>query len=147
MKYLKPLSIISFLLINGLGEHGIPIFAGIGLCTFQFVGDLLTYTHNKNVDISWSLGLVGLSTIVSILIILLSRTYKDRYPLLVSFIILFSTGAYMSGILHHYNRIEPWFIFPLLVFVISSAILTIKIFKPLDDLNSSTADSNYSINK
>ncbi|WP_157255308.1 hypothetical protein [Pedobacter sp. Leaf216] len=132
MRYLKILSIISFLLINGLGEHGIPTFAGIGLCMYQFVSDLLNYIHYKNIEISWSLGLVGISTIASILIILLSRRYKNRYPLLVSFIILCCTGVYMCGVLRHYDKIQPWFIYPFLVFVISSVILIIKNFKNLD---------------
>lgn len=129
MKYLKILSIISFLFINGLGEHGIPTFAGIGLCTFQFISDLLNYIHNKNIEISWLLGLVSICTISSILVVLLSGGFKDRYALLVSFIILCSIEVYMSGIYRHYNSVEPWFIFPSLVYLITAIIIIIKSFR------------------
>ncbi|MBT2563404.1 hypothetical protein J7E50_01320 [Pedobacter sp. ISL-68] len=131
MRYLKILSIISFLLINGLGEHGIPTFAGIGLCIYQFINDILTFIHNNNKEISWSLGLIGISTIICISIILLAKKYKDRYLLALSLIILLGIEIYMSGVLRYYDKIDPWFIFPMLVFLVSSITLVAKSFKKI----------------
>jgi predicted MFS family arabinose efflux permease len=129
MKYLKTLSIISFLLINGLGEHGIPTFAGIGLCVYQFLSDILEFIHNNDKEISWLLGLIGISAIIFISIILLSKQYKDRYLLVLSFAALLSIQIYMSGVLRYYNKVEPWFIFPLLAFIITTIIIIVKNFK------------------
>ncbi|RDC54894.1 hypothetical protein DU508_18935 [Pedobacter chinensis] len=126
MKYLKIISIISFLLINGLGEHGIPNFAGIFLCLHEFLTDIITLPHTH--EIAWGLGLFAISAIGCILIILFSKKYRDRYLLVFSFMVLIAIEIYSSGILR-YNKITLWFIFPFLVFIVSSVVLILRSFK------------------
>jgi|GEM_PF-1957625 len=100
MKYLKAISIISFLLINGLGPHGIPNFAGIPLCLYQFVIDIFSSFSNKY-EIAWILGLVGISCMASILIIIVSKKYRDRYLLTGALIALFCCEVFLSNIIHY----------------------------------------------
>jgi len=126
MKYLKTIATISFLLINGLGEHGIPNFAGIFLGLHQFINDIVTQPHTH--EIAWKLGLFAISAIGCILIILFSKKYRDRYLLVFSFIVLIAIEIYSSGALR-YQKITFWFIFPFSIFFVSTVILIIKSFK------------------
>lgn len=130
MKYLKILSIISFLFVNGLGEHGIPNFAGIPLCLLSFFDDLQVHTFLK---ISWGLGVVGVLSLAALIGIAFFRQYRDRFLLLACFIALLVIEVYFSGILHH-NKIIFWFAFPLSVFITSSVALIIISFKKPKEL-------------
>lgn len=133
MRLLKIIVIISFLLINGLGEHGIPNFAGIPLCIYQFTIDIFNSFSHKY-EISWLLGLVGISSATSILIVFLSKKYKGRYLLVIALTILLCSEVFFSSILHN-QEIISWFIFPLLVFIVSSTILVVKSFEKINTYN------------
>ncbi|MBC6109150.1 hypothetical protein ACFOG5_12440 [Pedobacter fastidiosus] len=127
MKYLKIISIISFLLINGLGPHGIPNFAGILLCLYQFFIDIID-SFTGGYEISWLLGFVGISVTASISIVCFAKKYNDRYQLAIALVILLANEVFLSNILN-YQKLKPYFLFPLLVFLISSTALIIKGFK------------------
>jgi hypothetical protein len=126
MKYLKIASIVSFLFIEGTSLHGVPTFAAIFLCIYQFLNDIITLPHHH--EVSWMLGLIGFSAIVCLLAILFSRRYKDRILLILAFIALTIIEGYISGIFN-YHKITVWFVFPLLIFIVSSVMLVILNFK------------------
>lgn len=127
MRLLKIITVTSFLFINGLGPHGIPNFAGIPLCLYQFTIDIFNSFSHKY-EISWLLGLVGVSTIGAISIVLFSKQYKDRYLVAVALSILLCSEIFLSAVLHHHKLIF-WFIFPFLVFIASSIALLLKSFR------------------
>jgi hypothetical protein len=134
MRFLKIIVLVSFLLINGLGPHGIPNFAGILICLNQFIIDIFnSFSHEY--EISWILGLVGISSITSILMILLSKKYRDRYLLMIALAVLLSCEIFLSDILH-YQAITSWFIFPLIVFILSSVVLITKNFQGKSEFGS-----------
>lgn len=130
MKVLKILSVISFLLINGLGEHGIPNFAGILISLYEFAKDIITLPHNY--EISWGLGLFSIVRIVCLLIMIISKKYRDRYLFLISFITLIALEIYSSGVLS-FHKMTFWFLFPLLLFITSSIMLIVIHFKKQKD--------------
>lgn len=126
MKYLKIITIVSFLLIVGLDQKGFPNFITIFICASQFLINLLSQPFN---EISWGLGLAALSAIACIFLILFSKHYKDRYILIFCFATLLCIEVYFSGILRYQNFIS-WFIYPLLIFVVSMIVLIVINFKP-----------------
>ncbi|PWS30860.1 hypothetical protein [Pedobacter paludis] len=130
MKYLKIISITSFLLINGLGPHGIPNFAGILLCLLCLIDSLLSQTF---FGISWGLGIIGVLSLASLISISFSRPHKDHFLLIFAFIALTGFEVFLSDILHH-QKLIFWFVFPLLLFVVSSILLIIKSFESQKEL-------------
>ena len=127
MKTLKLVSVISFLVINGLGPHGIPNFAGIPLYLYTFLVEVFA-PYSKDQEVSWLLGLTGFFSYSSILIIVLSKKYKGRYFLIFAFISLLATEVFFSSIFN-YHEITFWFAGPLVVFILSSVWLITKNFK------------------
>ncbi|MET4082274.1 hypothetical protein ABIB40_002232 [Pedobacter sp. UYP30] len=134
MNYIKTLSVVFFLLINGLGEHGLPNFILIPIFLFQFCNEIFAHY-----EISWMSGLIPIAIITSLIIISFSRGYKDRYKLLVAILILCALETYMSEILQH-KKLMFWFVFPSIVFTASSLILILKIFKKPKELHTTSIE-------
>lgn len=126
MKTLKIISVVSFLLIEGIQLHGTMNFALLFLYLVDFIQ---SFTYN-NLGISWETGTFAIFTIGTVIIYLLCREAKDRFLLLFCFIallvsVLFLTGAFDQN---NYVRISFGFVIPLLIFIISSLIVIIKYF-------------------
>jgi hypothetical protein len=117
---LKFISILSFLLINGVQENGVPNFAILLIYLFQFFSDVFSNTA----AIFWE-GLITIPIFGLLILFLRSKNYKD---LLSCFLSLLVVLVYITGVLNNYHRIGLTFIIPLLIFLISSiyVILLVK---------------------
>jgi hypothetical protein len=124
VKTLKIISIVSFLLICGLDEIGLPIFISIPYMLMIFFQDL---SDSDN----WILVGYSIFIILTLIFFLSCRQYKDRYLLSLCFITLLTVAFIQTGIsnLENYIRITNWFIFPSAIFIISSVLLIILNFK------------------
>jgi hypothetical protein len=111
-KILKIIAIISFLMIPGLDENGIPNFAFMLLCLFQFVHDIF----NNSTVIFWE-GLIVIPILAAIVIFAISSSYKI---LLFCFLGLLIPLTYATGLITNYARINFWFIFTFATFIIAS---------------------------
>ena len=129
MRLLKILSVTSFLLISGLGQHAIPNFVMIPFSLEQFLQSIATKHGDQ---IWWDLAVYSIGVIFCICIIAFSRKYKDRYMLLASLVILLVVEIYTSEIFHH-NKLIFWFIFPFLIFFITSSLLVLKNFRAKEE--------------
>jgi hypothetical protein len=119
IRILKFISIISFLIIPGLHENGVPNFALLAIYLFQFFNDVF----GSSVKIFWE-GLTAIPIFVFLIIFFISKRYKI---LLFSFIVLFTALVYLSGVADNYNRINFWFIALSALFIISSLYVAILI--------------------
>lgn len=129
MKTLKIVSFISFLLISGLQEVGLPIFISI----VYIIVNLIINSNNSNLDF-WLGGLLGISIIGTLIIYLICRKGKDRLLSLFCFIALLLAALFLTGATDptNYKRISLGFFIPLLIFIISSVWITILNFmKPI----------------
>lgn len=125
MKILKILSIISFLLLEGVDQHGTFTIILMLLTIYQFFHDLF----QLNFDIDLSLGMLAtVLVIITLVIFYKCRRYKDRYVQLLCFICLLICSIYFSGIMK-YNIITGSYIITFLIFIISSIALIIWNFK------------------
>lgn len=126
MKTLKVISVVSFLLIFGLQEVGLPIFISI----LYIIVNLLVNSNNPDIDF-WIGGLLGISLIATLIIFLLCRKGKDRFLLLFCFIALLVSSLYLTGVFdqNNYERISLGFVIPLLTFIVSSILLIVKNFR------------------
>jgi hypothetical protein len=127
MNIIKFISFVSFLFIGGLGQHGIPNVGLILLVLYQFVHDIF---HLQN-EILWE-GLIMIPLIGTLLVLLLCEEYKDRYLLICCFIALLVTTIFLTGVFNSDNysmKLPNSFIIPLSVFLISSVVSIILIFR------------------
>lgn len=127
MKILTKISIISFLLINGLQENGAINFGIILMCFFAFLNDI---THLPSFGIFWE-GFIAIPIIGTLITFLLCKRYIDRYLLLFCFIALLATIPLLTGALdpHNYKRMSLGFIIPTSIFIISSIVLIVLNFR------------------
>jgi hypothetical protein len=112
MKVYKIISIISFLMIMGLHENGVPNFALLAIYLYQFVH----YIFNNSSIIFWE-GLVVVPILAAIVIFAISRSYKI---LLFCFLGLLIPLTYATGLITNYARINFWVIFTFATFIIAS---------------------------
>ncbi|MBW4359632.1 hypothetical protein [Flavobacterium taihuense] len=112
IKILKIIAITSFLMIPGLDENGTPNLAFMMLCLFQFFHDIF----NASTVIFWE-GFIIIAIIAALVVFLISKSYKI---LLFSFLVLLIPLTYASGLITNYARINFWFLFTFLIFIISS---------------------------
>lgn len=123
------ISIISYLLIGGIQQNGLPNFGVILLFDYQFFHDIFMYPFTQN-PIFWE-GIIAILVLVCLIGIRISKKHRDRYPLILYFIILIIAGLFFTGInnsvnLHRISNLE--FIIPSIIFLISTIALIILIF-------------------
>ena len=126
MKILKIISVVSFLLVFGIQEVGLPIFISI---PYMMVNLLVNI---PDLD-SWLLGLFAVSMVWTLITLFSSKKYKDL--VILCFIALLMGAIYLTGTLNpkNYERITLWFVIPLSIFIISSVLLIISNFRKPDD--------------
>lgn len=112
LRVVKFIAVLSFLLISGVQENGVPNFALLLIYFYQFLYDLF----NNTSSILWQ-GLIAIPTSGLLVLFLRSRNYKI---LLSCFVILFFIMFYITGILYNYHRINTAFVIPLVLFIIAS---------------------------
>lgn len=115
IKTLKIISIISFLLISGIQEHGIPNIGLLTLYLFQAIHDIIS---NNSFRIFWE-GLLTVPIIGIWIIFFKNRNYKILlfYFLCLLISLIYSTGAFYT---FNYHRIDFWYILLFLIFIVSS---------------------------
>jgi hypothetical protein len=112
IRFTKFIAVLSFLLITGVQQNGVPTFALLLIYLFQFFNDILSSTSM----IFWE-GLITIPILGFLFLFLISKNYK---VLLLSFSILLAAVIYLTGIINHYQRINFTFIIPSIIFLISS---------------------------
>lgn len=134
MKTLKIVSVISFFLISGVQEVGLPIFISI----LYIIVNLLINSNNSDLDF-WIGGILGISIIGTLIIYVLCRKGRDILLSLFCFIALLLAVLFLTGATEptNYKRISLWFVLPFSTFIISSVAIIIINFR----------DSNFENNK
>ncbi|GAA4157382.1 hypothetical protein GCM10022217_17200 [Chryseobacterium ginsenosidimutans] len=125
MKTLKIISVISFLLIEGIQLHGTLNIGILFIYIFQLIQDVLSFSNIHT--IFWE-GILAILIVGTLITFLVCRKYSDKYILLFCFIALLFSTMYISGVFN-YDKITIGFIIPLSLFVISSIWLIILNFK------------------
>ncbi len=126
MKILKIVSIISFLLINGVNEKAMPNIMVMLVSIYLYISELSVSHTGKE-----TLWFIIMLLIIAVLIIFYKcKVYNDRYILILCFISLCMATILFSKILDDY---KPTITFIVIsgIFVISSLALIIWNFKPL----------------
>lgn len=126
MKTLKIICIISFLLIEGMQQHASINFGMVTLYLYQFFHDIINFHNVQN--IFWSGGLISILVIITLITLYTTKNYSDRFIVIVCIIFLFFCIMYIDGI-HSLQNLKIGFIFPLVIFIISSFLLIILNFK------------------
>lgn len=126
VKILKIIAIITFLLTQGISQHGTLNIGIIFMSVYQFISDIL----NPEYGILWE-GLGMIFLIGTFIVFLSCQKYKDRYLLTFCFISLFITLIFLTGVYDpsNYKRIDSWFIIPSLLFIVSSILSIILVFR------------------
>ncbi|SIS65793.1 hypothetical protein SAMN05421786_101795 [Chryseobacterium ureilyticum] len=126
VKILKIIAIIAFLLTQGISQHGTLNIGIIFMSVYQFISDIL----NPEYGILWE-GLGMIFLIGTFIVFLSCQKYKDRYLLTFCFISLFITLIFLTGVYDpsNYKRIDSWFIIPSLLFIVSSILSIILVFR------------------
>lgn len=120
IRFTKIIAVLSFLLISGVQQNGVPNFAMLLIYLFQFFNDIFSDTT----AIFWE-GLITIPILSLLFLFLISNNYR---VLLIYFLILSAILIYITGLIKNYYRINLAFLIPSVVFIISSiyAILTAK---------------------
>ncbi|KAF2081742.1 hypothetical protein [Flavobacterium sharifuzzamanii] len=121
LKVARFIAMISFLLIFGVQENGVPTIALLLIYFYQFLNDLFS---SMAFGIFWE-GLSIIPVFFLLILFLISRNYK---VLLGCFVLLLVYQVYVTGLVNNYQNIHSAFLLPLTVFVISS-IYVIAIVK------------------
>ncbi|OCA77496.1 hypothetical protein BBI01_03355 [Chryseobacterium artocarpi] len=126
VKILKIIAIIAFLLTQGIGQHSTLNIGIIFMAVYQFISDIL----NPEYGILWE-GLGMIFLIGTFIVFLSCQKYKDRYLLTFCFIGLFIALIFLTEVYDpsNYKRIESWFIIPSLLFIVSSILSIILVFR------------------
>ena len=112
LRVAKVIAVLTFLLISGVQENGVPNFALLLIYFYQFLTDISSSVSK----IFWE-GFVIIPVVVLLILFLKSKNYK---VLLCSFIILLTFLVYVTGLIDNYHRINTAFAIPSVVFLISS---------------------------
>jgi hypothetical protein len=118
IKKAKIISMLSFLMIGGLHENGVPNFALLAIYFFQFFGGIVSGLHS----IFWE-GLIVIPILVALIVFSLNKNFKI---LLLCFVILLTSLIYTTGLLNNFFRIDFWFVFIFFVFLTSSIFVLLK---------------------
>ncbi len=129
MKALKLISIISFLLISGVGDKALPNFMYMLIFLSTFFLDV--FNPNLSSEPLWFITMV--LTIIVLIIFYKCKAYRDRYILILCFVSLCMAAILFSGIL--FNKATISFIITSGIFVVSSLALIIWNFKRPEKLN------------
>ncbi|WP_431610062.1 hypothetical protein [Chryseobacterium sp. 'Rf worker isolate 10'] len=126
VKILKIIAVIAFLFTQGIHQHDTLNIGIILMSLYQFISDILNPEHG----ILWEgLGMVFL--IGTFIVFLSCNRYKERYLLAFCFISLFIALIFLTGVYdpNNYKRINSWFILPSLLFIASSILSLILVFR------------------
>lgn len=126
VKILKIIAVIAFLFTQGIHQHDILNIGIIFMSLYQFISDIL----NPEYGILWE-GLGMLFLIGTFIVFLSCKGYKERYLLTFCFISLCVTLIFLTGVYdpNNYKRINSWFILPSLLFIVSSILSLILVFR------------------
>lgn len=114
----KTSAVISFLLTMGLQENAVPNFALLVIYLYQFINDIV----KNSSTIFWE-GLIAIPLFAHLIIFLNSGNYKI---VAASFLALFCSLIYVTGLIPNYQRIDFRFSALVLIFIISSLYTVIK---------------------
>ncbi|MDX6183901.1 hypothetical protein SGQ44_16445 [Flavobacterium sp. Fl-77] len=112
IKILKIIAIISFLMLPGLHENGVPHFGFLLFCLLQFITDLFS----NSTSIFWQ-GFLVVPILVTLAIFFISKNYKILF---FCFLILLISSMFTTGLIANYERINFLFLFVFLIFILSS---------------------------
>lgn len=112
IKILKIAAIISFLMIPGLHENGVPHFAFLSFCLLQFITD----AFSNSISIFWQ-GLIVVAILVALIVFFISKSSK---VVLFCFLGLLISSMFTTGLIANYKRIDFLFLFVFLIFKLSS---------------------------
>ncbi|RXM42997.1 hypothetical protein BOW57_14240 [Flavobacterium sp. YO64] len=119
IKILKIVAIISFLMLPGLSENGIPYFAFLLFCLRQFITSL----SGNSDSIFWQ-GFLVLPILATLIVFLISKVNK-----ILSFCFLGLLITQIPSLITNYKRIDFLFLFLFLTFIISSICVIVLIKK------------------
>lgn len=119
IKILKTVAIISFLMLPGLSENGIPYFAFLLFCLRQFITSL----SGNSDSIFWQ-GFLVLPILATLIVFLISKVNK-----ILSFCFLGLLITQIPSLITNYKRIDFLFLFLFLTFIISSICVIVLIKK------------------
>ena len=121
IKILKIVAVISFLILPGLHENGVPHFGFLLFCLLQFITDLFSNSSS----IFWQ-GFLVVPILTTIVIFFISKNYKI---LAFCFLGLLISSMFTTGLIYNYKRIDFLFLFMYLIFIISSIGVIILVQK------------------
>lgn len=126
VKILKIIAVIAFLFTQGIHQHDTLNIGIILMSLYQFISDILNPEHG----ILWE-GLVMVFIIGTFIVFLSCKGYKERYLLIFCFISLFIALIFLTGVYdpNNYKRINSWFIIPSILFIVSSILSLILVFR------------------
>lgn len=132
IRILKIISIISFLLIEGIQLHPTINLIMLLLYAYTLVDNIVLLSPIS--DTSWECLLI-IPIIGTFIVVLLLKKYKDRYLTLLCLIALLFTAILLSGIYdqNNYQRISYSLIIPFLIFIASSLLLIVLTFRNKKD--------------
>lgn len=112
LRVTKIIAVLSFLLISGVQENGVPNLALLLIYFYQFLSGL-----SSNVSSIFWEGLVIIPVLGLLILFVVSRNYS---VLLSCFVVLLAFAVYITGLMNNYHRINIAFIIPLVLFLTSS---------------------------
>lgn len=117
----KITAVISFLIIPGLHQNGVPNIALLSIYFLQFFNDII----GPSTKIFWE-GILAVPVFALLILFLLSRKFKT---LLITFLILLAVLIYITGIINNYQRINIGFIALLAIYMLSSIYVLKTVYK------------------
>ena len=121
IKILKTVAIISFLILPGLSENGVPHIAFLLFCLRQFISDLF-----DNLDYIFWQGFLVVPILATLIVFLISKVNKI---LSFCFLVLLISSMFTTGLIANYKRIDYLYLFIYLTFIISSICVIVLIKK------------------
>ncbi|XDZ53905.1 hypothetical protein FlaCF_0953 [Flavobacterium tructae] len=115
----KLIAVLSFLLISGVQQNGVPNFALLLIYLFQFLNDVFSSISK----VFWE-GLIAIPIFSLLILFLISKNYR---VLLICFFMLFVALTYITGIIGNLHRIGFTFVIPTLIFLVSSIYVIVSL--------------------
>lgn len=127
MRFLKIISIISFLLINGLDENRTLNLGLILVFLFEFIRGITHFWEN---DIFWE-GIITIPLIGTLIVFSQCKNRKDSYLYLICFISLLLSALVLTEVIYpkNYEKVSYGYVVSLLIFMCSSLLIFFKLLR------------------
>ncbi|MGC4130318.1 MAG: hypothetical protein QM564_12345 [Bergeyella sp.] len=124
---LKTIMVLSFLLICSINQDGLPVFIYLLMVVIEFFNSF----NYSNIGINWEAGLLPILVMGTLIVFCSNIRYGNFKILLLCFIALLFFLISESGMLNikNYISISYGFLVPIIVFILTSTLLIIKVFK------------------